>query len=78
MAAQQVFAAVLQGKHVQKHLKAHAVEHIAVVKVFFAGFIVHNPVVAVAAGLERLAAVEIHNDVTGGGAAIVEQIARFE
>ena len=49
LAPQQLPTALLQGEEVQKHLQSHAVVHIAVVKILFAGLVVHNPDIALPA-----------------------------
>ena len=45
IAAQQVLSVVFQRKQIQQHLQAHTIEHIAVVKILSAGFVIHHPVV---------------------------------
>ena len=45
MVSQQFLSGLPEGKQVQKHLKSHAVEHIAVVKVLLSRFVVHHPVI---------------------------------
>ena len=42
---QQLAPVLPQGEQVQQHLQPHAVEYVAVVKIFFPGFVIHHPVV---------------------------------